>query len=162
MDGDKLEQFTDISGKARDVLSVGKVEGDLKIETQVSASLFDKTELSALLGVQQLRGVARPRVTDLFEIIRDPAEVPSAIFRHGGGRAIAPYQVPRVEFRQGVEDIQTKLYEELLGSGGGLLVLSRAGLGKTREVADLAIRMCAEGWTICVATAEGDPRMGVS
>jgi hypothetical protein len=32
MERDKIEQFTDISGKARDVVQVGKVEHDLRIE----------------------------------------------------------------------------------------------------------------------------------
>jgi tetratricopeptide (TPR) repeat protein len=38
-------------------------------------------------------------------------------------------------------------------------VQSRAGLGKTREVAKLAARLCAEGWAVCVAKAEGNTRM---
>jgi len=73
---------------------------------------------------------------------------------------MAPYDVPYVQGREGVSDLQGTLYERLLESAGGLLVLSRAGVGKTREVAELARRLCDdEGWTACIAKGEGDARI---
>ena len=62
--------------------------------------------------------------------------------------------------REGIADTQASLYEALLDSGGALLVQSRAGLGKTREIAELAARLCDdEGCTVCVAREEGDARL---
>ena len=93
-----------------------------------------------------------PQISELFEIIRDPAAIPSAIFRTASGRGIAPYEVPYIAEREGVAYVQAALYDALLTSAGALLVQSRAGLGKTREVAQLATRLCVEeGWTVCVA-----------
>jgi tetratricopeptide (TPR) repeat protein len=57
-----------------------------------------------------------------------------------------------------VENIQDALHEALFTSGA-LLVTGRAGLGKTREVAELVARLCKEGWTVCVARGGSDTRM---
>jgi tetratricopeptide (TPR) repeat protein len=100
------------------------------------------------------RLVLQPQFIDLFEIIRNPKDVPAAIFRIDHGRGLAPYDVPYVKGREGVAE--STLYGALLDSGGTLLVQSRAGLGKTREVAELASRLCDEGWAICVAKGAGD------
>jgi len=63
--------------------------------------------------------------------------------------------------REGVSNVQDVLYKALVGSGGRLLVESRSGMGKTREVAELAARLCdEEDWTVCVATGNADALMG--
>src|SRR5687768_16121230 len=84
---------------------------------------LSREELHSLL----LKAVTpRPEVTDLFEIIRNPADVPAAVFRTAPGRAIVPYEIPHIQAREGISDTQDDLYQKLLDSGGALLVQSRA------------------------------------
>ena len=136
MESDWIKQRMEIPGSARDVIQIGQFR-DLIL--QLSGASFPA-----------------PTINDLFEIIRDPADVPAAIFRTDPGRGLAPYAVPYVSERKGIADVQSQLYEALLDSGGALLVQSRAGLGKTREVVQLATRRCEDaGWTICVARGGG-------
>ena len=59
-----------------------------------------------------------PQISELFEIIRDPTVIPSAIFRTASGRGIAPYEVPYIAEREGVADGQAALYDALLTSAG--------------------------------------------
>ncbi|MCK5292087.1 MAG: tetratricopeptide repeat protein [Thermoplasmata archaeon] len=108
--------------------------------------------------LQKLKASTPPtKVTELFEVIRHSPDVLPAIFRMDSSEGFAPYEVPYIMERESVENNQDDIYRRLLASGGALLVQSRAGLGKTREVAELAKRLCEEkGWTICVAKGEGD------
>jgi len=114
-----------------------------------------------LLKIMVTAATLPPKISDLFEIIHDPADVRAAIFRTGPDHGLPHYQIPYVMGREGVSNVQDALYEALIRSGGGLLVQSRSGVGKTREVAELAARLCEqEDWTVCVATGDGDARMG--
>jgi tetratricopeptide (TPR) repeat protein len=98
---------------------------------------------------------SRPKVTDLFEIILDAREVAVAIFR----TATSP-EISYIPSRDNLADSQAML-DGLLRRYGALLVESRSGLGKTREVAELARRLCEEEeWAVCVARDEGDAHMG--
>jgi tetratricopeptide (TPR) repeat protein len=140
MDSEWLKQRLEIPGSARDVIQIGQLR-----------------EL-----ILQLSGgsLPAPMITDLFEIIRNPSDIQAAIFRTDPGPGLVPYEVPYVPEREGSADVQTALYEALLDSGGALLVQSRAGLGKTREVVQLATRLCdEEGWTVCVAKETGDAQL---
>jgi tetratricopeptide (TPR) repeat protein len=123
------------------------------IPPEVLAKLLDELKPKAPL----------PQISDLFEIVfDDPAEIPGAIFRTSGGTGITPYAVPYLKKRVGVADVQEDLYQSLLDSAGALLVSSRAGLGKSREVAQLAMRFSEQGWLVCVAKGgEADARMNV-
>jgi tetratricopeptide (TPR) repeat protein len=101
-----------------------------------------------------------PAVEELFEILDDPRQAPDAIFRSSAADAFAPSRIPYVTERDHIGNTQQSLLDALLRSaGGGLLVQSRAGLGKTREVVQVAQRLCVEDWLICVAKSEGDARM---
>jgi hypothetical protein len=141
MQSDWIKQRLEVPGSARDVFQIGQLR-----------------ELILHLSGASLPA---PTITELFEIIRDPAEVPAAIFRADPTRGLTPYAVPYVPERNGISDEQSLLYDALLDSGGALLVQSRAGLGKTREVVQLAMRLCAdEGWTVCVAREAGDAQLG--
>jgi tetratricopeptide (TPR) repeat protein len=94
-----------------------------------------------------------PKFTDLFEIVSQPDDIAATIFRKGRtGRHIFPYDVAYSTERAGSENIQESLYQTLRTGLGALLVQSRAGLGKTREVVELALRFYEKGWTVCVAT----------
>ena len=100
-----------------------------------------------------------PKMEDLFDDHRDPADsadVVAAIFRTSGNRTTAPFQVPYVGRREGVADTQRALRNALIDAGGTLLVACRGGIGKTREVAELAKNLSNEGWIVCVARNEGD------
>ena len=121
---------------------------------------YGPEEVAKLLSLLQTQTAPAPEVRDLFEIVSDPGDIPAAIFRGAPAKEVAPYDVPYIEGGEGVSNLQGTLYERLLESGGGLLVQSRAGVGKTREVAELAKRLCAdEGWTVCIAKGEGDARI---
>ena len=109
------------------------------------------------MGTQVLSPMqAMPTMEALFEIIHDPAEVPAAIFAPSQDEGLAPYDVPHVQGRDGVADIQDAIYDAMMDAGGMVLVQSRAGLGKTREVTELATRLCDQGWAVGVAKSEGD------
>ena len=121
---------------------------------------YGPEEVALLVSRLQGQTAPAPDVRDLFEIVTDPADLPAAVFRGAPAREVAPYDVPYIEGREGVANLQSALYERLFESGGALLVLSRAGVGKTREVAELAKRLCYdEGWSVCVARGEGDARI---
>jgi tetratricopeptide (TPR) repeat protein len=102
---------------------------------------------------------AKPTIQELFEIITNPDEVPKALFRTEGGESLVPYQVEYVKEREGMPDVQEALGTALRGSGGRLLVVGDGGLGKTREIAQLAQDLCGRGWTVCVALPDVDARM---
>jgi Tfp pilus assembly protein PilF len=129
------------------------------IDIQNAFVQIDKEAFSHLLArLSPQAAISAPEVKDLFEFIHNPEDVSSAIFRSEPGRGLAPYDIPHVEEREGGISVQEMMYTTLR-RGGALLVQSRAGLGKTREAAQFAARLCAEGWTVCVAKAEGDSRM---
>jgi tetratricopeptide (TPR) repeat protein len=113
----------------------------------------------ALLLKNLVPSVPPPAFSDLFEVIHEPEDVLPAIFRTGRNAAVAPYDVPHIRGRVNTADIQRALEDALFHSGGALLVKSLAGRGKTREVGELAVALCSEGWTICVARSEGDSRI---
>lgn len=103
----------------------------------------------------------KPHVEELFEIITDPDEVAKVLF--GTEPRVAtttPYLVPYVKGREGTADVQSALASSVAAAGGRLLVCGRGGIGKTREVAEYATELCRRNWRICIARAEGDPRMG--
>ena len=116
----------------------------------IPAATFVVPGMSAWTGMSPL-AQPLPKMTDLFEMVHDPAEVPAAIYRSGPGRWLAPWEVPYVRGREGTADVQEAIYRALVDAGGALVVQSRAGLGKTREVVELAADFCRRGWTVCVA-----------
>jgi hypothetical protein len=121
---------------------------------------FGPKEVALLISTLQANSAPAPEIGDLFEVVSDPDDVPEAIFRGAPAREVAPYDVPYVQGREGVSDLQGTLYDRLLESGGALLVQSRAGVGKTREVTELARHLCDdEGWTVCIAKGEGDAKI---
>jgi phosphoribosylaminoimidazolecarboxamide formyltransferase/IMP cyclohydrolase len=111
---------------------------------------------SLLRKVHSQPAMPPPVVTDLFEIIKEPSEVLEAIDR---SPPIMPYEIPAIEAREGIENTQDVLYQKLLDSGGALLVQSRAGLGRTREIARLAEKRSREdGWIVLIAK-DNDARL---
>jgi len=151
-----IEQNVDASGSVRDITQIGVIEGDLNL--QIAEGVISAETLIATL-LQAAKIIPAPSFTDLFEIIRESAEVRAAVFRTADNHNSAPYESPYFPMREAAGGTQGLLYKALTTSRGALLVESRAGLGKTREVAELATRLCEDGWTICVAKGEGDARL---
>lgn len=103
---------------------------------------------------------ARPRFEEVFELVRSAEDVPKALFRAEPGQQWVPYEVPYVRGRQGLAVVQQGLEDALADAGGRLLIAGRAGIGKTREVAEWAAQRCLLGWTLAVARPDLDARMG--
>ena len=72
----------------------------------------------------------------------------------------SPYDAEYVNARTDVADIQQTLETVLREGQGRLLVAGRQGIGKTREIAELARRACARQWKVLVARDEGNIRLG--
>jgi tetratricopeptide (TPR) repeat protein len=126
------------------------------VDIQNAFLQLDKEGSSQFLATLSL--LPAPGVKELFDLVHNPEDVPAAIFRSEFGPGVAPYDIPHAGQREGGINVQERLYGALRRSGA-VLVQSRAGLGKTREVVQLAARLCAEGWMVCVAKAQGDGRM---
>jgi tetratricopeptide (TPR) repeat protein len=103
----------------------------------------------------------KPRVDELFEVITDPDEVPKALFRMEQTSDLAPYDVDYINAREAVHDVQQALETALREAKGRLLVCGPRGIGKTREIAELARTACATKWKVLVAHNEGNPRLGL-
>ena len=95
---------------------------------------------------------------DLFEIIRDPSIPLMWLLPSSAPPVTVPQRHSRcpTSAREGVADTQRALRDALINAGGTLLVACRGGIGKTREVAELANNLSNEGWIVCVARNEGD------
>ncbi len=93
----------------------------------------------------------RPEIGDLFEIIDDPQQLLPTLFDDVAQFA-SPY---RTDYRETVWQLSPK---HLLRP---LLLTGVRGMGRTREVAAFARRLCAErGWTIYIAKPTKSQRMG--
>ncbi len=102
----------------------------------------------------------KPDAAELFEIVTDPDDVSRALYRTERTSGLAPYDGDYVNAREGVPDIQEALQGALRTSKDRLLVVGLTGMGKTREVAELARAACATKWTVLVARNEGNSRLG--
>jgi tetratricopeptide (TPR) repeat protein/pimeloyl-ACP methyl ester carboxylesterase len=102
----------------------------------------------------------KPRIDELFEVITDPDEVMTALFQTAQSSGLAPYDVDYISSRQGLPDVQQALETALRETKGRLLVSGPRGIGKTREVAELARAACSTKWNVLVARNEGNPRLG--
>ena len=102
----------------------------------------------------------RPRLDELFEIITEPDDVQSALYRTHGAAGLVPYDAEYVGARAGVANTQQALETALPEGRGRLLVAGRQGIGKTREIAELARRACARQWKVLIARDEGNVRLG--
>lgn len=151
-----IKQNVDVSSSTRDIIQMGVIEGDVTLQLAGEA-ISVETLISILL--QAAKSIPPPSFTDLFEIIRAPADVRAAVFRTSDSDTSAPYETPYFPTREVANDTQSLLRSALFSSRGALLVESRTGLGKTREVAELATHLCEKGWTVCVAKGEGDSRL---
>lgn len=102
------------------------------------------------------RSFAQP-ILSLFELVRRPEEVPGGVFGFDDEQWRKRFRELYIQDRVGVGNLRETLYQKLLESNGKLIVQSRAGLGKTHELAVLAEWLCdREGWTVCVARDIGD------
>ncbi|MBV9268693.1 MAG: hypothetical protein JO061_21170, partial [Acidobacteriaceae bacterium] len=101
-----------------------------------------------------LLGALAPKIEDLFDFVEDPALVLPMVFRNVNAGGLSADALPLISERQK----PLRLYD-LLQNHPAVLVLSRAGLGKTREAAETAKTLCGEDWLVCVAKAEGDARL---
>jgi tetratricopeptide (TPR) repeat protein/nucleoside phosphorylase len=134
---------------------------DLSLQDRIFSEEFFELFSSRLTKFNSAT-IAPPKINDLFEILHDPHKIAPALFRMHPIQELKSYDTPYVAYRFGIKDSPMALYEALLESGGALLVQSRSGLGKTREITELAIQLCdREGWTVCVAKGEGDAHLNV-
>lgn len=127
-----------------------------QVQTPIGAQL-----LAVMSGRSQWVQTAQPRpwFEELFEVISEPAEVPRAFFGTDAPSNLVPYEGEYVKERDGVPDTQNALRDALNRAGGRLLVVGRGGIGKTREVAQLARIMCALKWKVCLARVRRDAQL---
>lgn len=102
----------------------------------------------------------KPSLDELFEIITDPDAVAKALFGTDSAPGLAPYEVQYVKSRENLADTTGSLKLALLQNKRRLLVSALRGIGKTRELAELARAECAAGWTVLVARNEAKDRLG--
>ena len=105
-------------------------------------------------------GTPRPRLDELFEIVTNPDDVRGALYPLESATGLSPGAAAYTNARIGEDDIQQTLETALRASRGRLLVTGRHGLGKTREVAELARAASERGWKVLVARDEGNSRLG--
>jgi tetratricopeptide (TPR) repeat protein len=96
----------------------------------------------------------------VLTIVTDPRDVAAAVFPGERNRGLDSQGSEYVSARQGIGNMRHELENRLRASAGKLLVTGPAGIGKTREVAELARDLCATNWKILVVKDEGDPRLG--
>src|SRR5262245_13495132 len=96
----------------------------------------------------------RPEFTDLFQVVLEDTEVVPAILR-----TVPQREIGYIPARDDGINTQSALRNLLLRTGA-VLIEGRSGLGKTRELAELAVRLSREeDWAICVARHDADARM---
>ena len=127
--------------------------------TQLASQLFmmlaGQSPAALMQAVQE-----KPRLEELFEVITDPDVVFRALFQTEQTAGLAPYDAAYVNAREDIDDVQEALETALREAKGRLLVCGPRGIGKTREIAELARSACATKWKILVARNEGNPRLG--
>lgn len=102
----------------------------------------------------------RPQLKDLFEIITNPDEVKNALYMTEAGQGIAAYDAPYINAREDMADVQAAIELALREARGRLMIYGARGIGKTREVVELARNACAAKWTVLVARPEGTIPLG--
>ena len=123
------------------------------------------SHLSVLLAGRSPAGLTesfelKPRLEELFDVITDFDDVAAALFRVERNLPLAPYDVEYVNVREGLGDVQQVLETKLREAKGRLLLCGPRGIGKTREVAELARAARATKWSVLVARTDGDARLG--
>ena len=130
--------------------------GEVSFSPKVDARAL-KEESNAAFA---LAAAPRPRLDELFEIITEPDDVQSALYRAQAAAGLSPCDAEYVNARTDVSDIQQTLETVLREGKGRLVVTGRQGIGKTREVAELARAHCARRGKVLVARDEGNVRLG--
>lgn len=127
--------------------------------TAALQSQLIQQSLQAVLA-QAFSAATRPRLEDLFDVIRDPATIPAAFFGAEVGHAfLRPFDL---SYTAAGREGKQKAQEQLDYLSPRVLLLGRSGLGRTREAAVYAARLCSEGWTVCVARLQNCRKMGVT
>jgi tetratricopeptide (TPR) repeat protein len=126
-----------------------------QVASHVALALAGPSQAALVQAAQE-----RPRLEELFEVVTDPDLVSSALFGAEAGGGLAPHDVAYVNGREGVADIQDAMDTALREARGRLLVCGPRGIGKTREMAELARTACAATWRILVARNEANSRLG--
>ena len=119
----------------------------------------------ALIGISvPLTLSARPQFEDLFETVVDPNEARARFLATERTSPSPPHRCDTdyVGAREGMPSTQAALLDHLHDSRGRLLVVSRGGSGKTREVAELAAEFCRRNPRprVCIARSGSDLRLG--
>jgi tetratricopeptide (TPR) repeat protein len=82
-----------------------------------------------------------------FEVISPSSnDVVKQLFGNNSSDDLADFKIP-YQSRKSGRNVQQELKKTFLETNG-LLILGEAGLGKTREAAELALNLNREGWTI--------------
>jgi hypothetical protein len=124
-------------------------------------ALDTRASLLAPSVALNLQAGRRPRADfeALFELQTDPAQIARAMY--GVEAARLPGTAYLAGVREGDDDFATTLADELKNSERGLLLCGRGGIGKTREVAELAADWCSRGWVLALARGgQADTAMG--
>lgn len=121
------------------------ISGELSATAQDPAAQLAR-QLTMMLGGQVPAAVLeavqeKPRLEDLFEVIGDPDVVYRALYQTESDRGLAPYDAAYVNAREQIADVQEALETTLRQARGRLLICGPRGIGKTREIAELARRL---------------------
>jgi tetratricopeptide (TPR) repeat protein len=102
----------------------------------------------------------RPRLADLFEIISDPDDIKPALYQSDQHSGLQQYDLSYVNSRQGIPDTQAALDTAIRKGRGRILIRGQKGIGKTREVSELATVLCRKFWKVLIAKNGKDLQLG--
>ncbi len=143
------ERGVNVAGDVAGPIFTGDIDinvGDLAGGIQNQAL---QQSLQALLA-QAFNQAERPQIEEIFRVVREPEAVQAVLFEAERQLPVRPYEVPY----QAVDEDETTP-----GTGRVWLLRGRSGLGRTRRAAEWARRLCAEGWTVCVARLDNCRKM---
>ena len=102
----------------------------------------------------------RPRLADVFEIITDPDDIKPALYQSDQHSGLQQYDLSYVNSRQGMPDTQAALDTAIRKGRGRILLRGQKGIGKTREVSELATDLCKKLWKVLIAKKGKDLQLG--
>jgi tetratricopeptide (TPR) repeat protein len=150
-----LPAWSQVLPPAPAIIPAAQAEPPTGFASQLSFFLAGRSPAALIESVE-----AKPRIEELFGVITDSEDVAAALFGMERNLPLAPYDVEYVNVREGVGDVQQMLDTRLRETKGRLLLCGPRGIGKTREVAELARAASATKWSVLVARTDGDARMG--
>jgi hypothetical protein len=97
------------------------------------------------LLLRSVAGEMRPSMREIFRVVTSSEQIPSALATGPDGHREPPYVTRQLASNSLQAELLTALHRR-----GRALVRGRAGLGKTREIAELMATMLRNGWACMV------------